>query len=121
MMATAMSFAAKRPINNQVNTHIDWRKRTLLIHRRGPAEVSPAHSVDVVRGANGEDGRIPRQLSNAHPEDDAFYVLEWTLSFLTGDSWVDASRGPFVLAPEVFFTTTLWVLGVRRQVPRTPR
>jgi mannose-6-phosphate isomerase-like protein (cupin superfamily) len=37
--------------------------------------------------------------AHAHPEDDAFYVLEGTMSFLLGDRWIDAPRGSFVLAP----------------------
>src|SRR5688500_9322948 len=37
--------------------------------------------------------------AHAHPEDDVFYVIEGTMSFLLGDRWVDAPRGSFVLAP----------------------
>jgi mannose-6-phosphate isomerase-like protein (cupin superfamily) len=37
--------------------------------------------------------------AHAHPEDDVFYVLEGTMSFLVGDRWIDAPRGSFVLAP----------------------
>ena len=37
--------------------------------------------------------------AHAHPEDDAFYVLEGTMSFLIGDEWIDAARGSFVLVP----------------------
>jgi mannose-6-phosphate isomerase-like protein (cupin superfamily) len=37
--------------------------------------------------------------AHAHPEDDVFYVLEGTMSFLVGDEWVDASAGSFVVAP----------------------
>lgn len=36
---------------------------------------------------------------HSHPEDDVFYVLEGTMSFLIGDRWVDAPKGSFVLAP----------------------
>jgi mannose-6-phosphate isomerase-like protein (cupin superfamily) len=36
---------------------------------------------------------------HAHPEDDVFYVIEGTMSFLIGKRWVDAPRGSFVLAP----------------------
>ena len=36
---------------------------------------------------------------HSHPEDDVFYVIEGTVSFLMDDSWVDASKGAFVLAP----------------------
>ncbi len=37
--------------------------------------------------------------AHSHPEDDAFYVLEGTMSFLVGDRWMDAPKGSFVLAP----------------------
>ena len=37
--------------------------------------------------------------AHAHAEDDVFFVIEGTMSFLLGDRWVDAPRGSFVLAP----------------------
>ena len=37
--------------------------------------------------------------AHSHPEDDVFYVLEGTMSFLVGDHWLDAPAGSFVLAP----------------------
>ena len=37
--------------------------------------------------------------AHSHPEDDVFYVLEGTMSFLIGDSWIDATPGSFVLVP----------------------
>ena len=37
--------------------------------------------------------------AHSHPEDDVFYVLEGTMSFLVGDRWLDAPAGSFVLAP----------------------
>lgn len=37
--------------------------------------------------------------AHAHPEDDVFYVIEGTMSILLGDSWIDATRGSFVLVP----------------------
>ena len=37
--------------------------------------------------------------AHSHPEDDAFYVLEGTMSFLVDDEWVDAVKGSFVLVP----------------------
>lgn len=36
---------------------------------------------------------------HSHEEDDIFYVIEGTMSFLIGDSWIDAPKGSFVLAP----------------------
>jgi len=37
--------------------------------------------------------------THTHPEDDVFYVLEGTMTFLVGDRWFDAPKGSFVLAP----------------------
>lgn len=37
--------------------------------------------------------------AHSHPEDDVFYVIEGTMSFLVGDRWIDAPKGSFVLAP----------------------
>ncbi|HTF94494.1 MAG TPA: cupin domain-containing protein [Cellvibrio sp.] len=37
--------------------------------------------------------------AHKHDEDDVFFVLEGTMSFLIGDEWVDAPKGSFVLAP----------------------
>jgi mannose-6-phosphate isomerase-like protein (cupin superfamily) len=37
--------------------------------------------------------------AHSHPEDDVFYVLEGTMTFLVGAEWVDAPAGSFVLAP----------------------
>lgn len=37
--------------------------------------------------------------AHSHDEDDLFYVLEGTVSFLLQGRWVDAPRGSFVLAP----------------------
>jgi mannose-6-phosphate isomerase-like protein (cupin superfamily) len=37
--------------------------------------------------------------AHAHPEDDIFYVVEGTMSFLVAQTWTDAPRGSFVLVP----------------------
>ena len=37
--------------------------------------------------------------AHSHPEDDTFFVIEGTMSFLLGDHWVDARAGSFILAP----------------------
>jgi mannose-6-phosphate isomerase-like protein (cupin superfamily) len=37
--------------------------------------------------------------THCHAEDDIFYVIEGTMSFLIGDRWIDAPKGSFVLAP----------------------
>lgn len=41
----------------------------------------------------------PGPHAHGPEEDDVFYVLEGTMSFLLGDAWVDAPRGSFVLIP----------------------
>jgi len=37
--------------------------------------------------------------AHSHDEDDVFYVIEGTMSFLIGGRWIAAPRGSFVLAP----------------------
>jgi mannose-6-phosphate isomerase-like protein (cupin superfamily) len=37
--------------------------------------------------------------AHSHAEDDIFYVIEGTMSFLIGDRWINAPKGSFVLAP----------------------
>lgn len=37
--------------------------------------------------------------AHSHPEDDVFFVIEGTMSFLVGNAWTDAPKGSFVLAP----------------------
>ena len=36
---------------------------------------------------------------HAHAEDDVFFVIEGTMSFLVDGKWMDAPRGSFVLVP----------------------
>jgi mannose-6-phosphate isomerase-like protein (cupin superfamily) len=36
---------------------------------------------------------------HSHDEDDVFYVIEGTMSFLLGNEWVDAPKGSFLIAP----------------------
>lgn len=37
--------------------------------------------------------------AHSHNEDDIFFVLEGTMSFLIGEEWKDAPKGSFILAP----------------------
>ena len=37
--------------------------------------------------------------AHAHPEDDIFYVIEGTMTFLMGEEWKEAPPGTFVLVP----------------------
>src|ERR1700682_3539480 len=43
--------------------------------------------------------RTPGPGAHSHPEDDVFYVIEGTVSFLVGGEWIDAPKGSFVLIP----------------------
>ena len=37
--------------------------------------------------------------AHSHDEDDVFFVIEGTMSFLIDGAWIDAPRGSFILAP----------------------
>ena len=37
--------------------------------------------------------------AHSHPEDDVFFVIEGTMSFLLGEEWTHAAAGSFVLVP----------------------
>lgn len=37
--------------------------------------------------------------AHSHAEDDIFFVLEGTMTFLIGEEWKEAPKGSFVLAP----------------------
>ncbi len=37
--------------------------------------------------------------AHSHEEDDVFFVIEGTMSFLIGETWVEGPPGSFVLAP----------------------
>ncbi|RZA07433.1 MAG: cupin domain-containing protein [Moraxellaceae bacterium] len=37
--------------------------------------------------------------AHSHTEDDVFFVIEGTMSFLIGDEWKEAPKGSFILAP----------------------
>lgn len=37
--------------------------------------------------------------AHSHPEDDVFYVIEGTMTFLVDGKWLDAPKGSFVLVP----------------------
>ena len=37
--------------------------------------------------------------SHSHPEEDTFFVIKGTMSFLLEDEWADAPAGSFVLVP----------------------
>lgn len=87
--------------------------------RRGPIVLAPGEGRDYPMGrisacfkADGRETASQYSISewwlephtqgpgaHSHPEDDAFFVIEGTMSFLVGDRWIDAPKGSFVLAP----------------------
>jgi len=37
--------------------------------------------------------------AHSHPEDDMFYVIEGTMTFLVDDRWIEGPKGSFIFAP----------------------
>jgi mannose-6-phosphate isomerase-like protein (cupin superfamily) len=78
----------------------------------GAGRSYPMGRISAVFKADGDETRQAYSVSewwldphtrgpgaHSHAEDDVFYVIEGTMSFLMGDRWVDAPRGAFVLVP----------------------
>lgn len=78
----------------------------------GAGRSYPMGRIGAVFKADGDETRRAYSISewwlephtrgpgaHSHAEDDVFYVIEGTMSFLMGDRWVDAARGAFVLVP----------------------
>ena len=45
------------------------------------------------------DPRTQAAGAHSHPDDQAFYVLEGTMSLLVNDEWIEAPAGSFILVP----------------------
>jgi mannose-6-phosphate isomerase-like protein (cupin superfamily) len=86
--------------------------RTGIVLAPGEGRSYPMGRISAVFKADGEETQHKYSISewwlepktqgpgaHAHPEDDVFYVVEGTMSFLIGDRWIDAAKGSFVLAP----------------------
>lgn len=87
--------------------------RKAIVLAPGEGRAYPMGRISSVFKADGEETASRCSISewwldpntkgpgaHAHDdEDDMFYVLEGTMSFLVGDRWIDASRGSFVLVP----------------------
>jgi mannose-6-phosphate isomerase-like protein (cupin superfamily) len=70
-------------------------------HRVGNVEFL-ARTIDTPRFTFGIIDIAPGREIDAHVhegEDDAFYILEGTMTFFSGDDEVEAGPGTFVLAP----------------------
>ena len=78
----------------------------------GEGRSYPMGRISAIFKADGDETHIGYSISewwlepgtqgpgaHSHEEDDVFYVIEGTMSFLIGDRWIDAPKGSFVLAP----------------------
>ena len=87
-------------------------KRAGIFLPPGAGRSYPMGRISAVFKADGEETQRSYSISewrlephtqgpgaHSHPEDDVFYVIEGTMSFLIGDRWIDAPNGSFVLAP----------------------
>ncbi len=87
-------------------------KRTGVFLPPGAGRSYPMGRISAVFKADGDETQGAYSISewrleprtqgpgaHSHPEDDVFYVIEGTMSFLIGDRWIDAPKGSFVLAP----------------------
>jgi len=90
----------------------DTHDRAALFLGPGEGRVYPMGRISALFKADGSETARQYSISewwiepntqgpgaHSHPEDDVFYVLEGTMSFLLGERWVDAPQGSFVLAP----------------------
>ena len=87
-------------------------KRIAIFLPPGEGRVYPMGRISAVFKADGDETLGQYSISewwlephtqgpgtHSHAEDDIFYVIEGTMSFLIEDSWIDAPTGSFVLAP----------------------
>ena len=87
-------------------------KRDGIFLPPGEGRSYPMGRISAVFKSDGDETRTAYSISewwlephtqgpgaHSHEEDDVFYVIEGTMSFLMGDRWIDAPEGSFVLAP----------------------
>jgi mannose-6-phosphate isomerase-like protein (cupin superfamily) len=90
----------------------DSKQKSGVFLAPGEGRTYPMGRISAVFKADGEETQNHYSISewwlepktqgpgaHSHPEDDVFYVIEGTMSFLLGDRWIDAPKGSFVLAP----------------------
>ncbi len=88
------------------------KKRCGIFLAPGEGRSYPMGRISAVFKADGDETRAAYSISewwlaphtqgpgaHSHEEDDVFYVIEGTMSFLIGDRWIEAPKGAFVLAP----------------------
>jgi mannose-6-phosphate isomerase-like protein (cupin superfamily) len=86
--------------------------RSALILRPGEGRSYPMGRISAIFKSDGAETAGRYSISewwlephtqgpgpHSHPEDDVFFVIEGTMSFLVDGAWVDAPKGSFVLVP----------------------
>lgn len=97
---------------NAMDTSSPATARTAVLLRPGEGRSYPMGRIAAVFKADGLETEGRYSISewwlephtagpgaHSHPEDDVFYVIEGTMSFLIDGTWVDAPKGSFVLVP----------------------
>jgi mannose-6-phosphate isomerase-like protein (cupin superfamily) len=87
-------------------------ERKAVVLRPGEGRAYDMGRMSAVYKADGDETRSRYEVSewsldphthgpgaHSHENDDIFYVLEGTMTFLVGDAWMEAPRGSFVLVP----------------------
>lgn len=95
-----------------MDTSTSHASRTPIVLKPGEGRPYPMGRIAAVFKADGAETADRYSVSewwlephtqgpgpHSHDEDDVFYVIEGTVSFLVGDAWLDAPRGSFVLIP----------------------
>lgn len=96
----------------QMGNTRDTARRTGIFLPPGGGRPYPMGRISAVFKADGEETRSAYSISewwleahtqgpgpHSHDEDDVFFVIEGTMSFLVDGRWIDAPKGSFVLAP----------------------
>ena len=86
--------------------------RAPIVLAPGAGRAYPMGSLQAVFKADGEETGGRYSISewrlepftrgpgeHMHDEDDVFFVIEGTMSFFVGGSWIDAPKGSLVIAP----------------------
>jgi quercetin dioxygenase-like cupin family protein len=90
----------------------DPKQRAGIFLAPGKGRPYPMGRISAVFKADGDETQNEYSISewwleprtqgpgaHSHAEDDVFYVIEGTMSFLLEDRWIDASKGSFLLVP----------------------
>src|SRR5688572_33303940 len=88
------------------------KKRAPIIVAPGKGRAYPMGPVHALFMADGDETRGKYSISewwlepytrgpgaHRHEEDDVFFVIEGTMSFFVGGTWIDAPKGSLVIAP----------------------